>query len=124
IGSFPVLSYGMPHRLFLRDERFKLIHDVRVPERSELYDPVDDPGEQQNLYRERPDLAARLLARVQATLGPLEAEWERVRTPRRRAFRLSDAAELEPAPGSRLLPGPDGAVELRAEGNGGRAAFQ
>src|SRR5690606_25644402 len=117
------LSHGMPHRVFLRSDRFKLVYDVRVPERSELYDLVDDPGEQRNVYAERPQVTARLTSRVEAALEPLEEEWKRIRTPRRRAFVLSDIEQLKPARGSLLVRGPEGAIELRAEAEG-RAAFE
>lgn len=48
------------HAVF--DGRFKLIHHRNSPEQSELYDLVEDPGEQANLYEDAPDVVTRLRA--------------------------------------------------------------
>lgn len=115
IGSFPVLSYGMPYRFFLRNARHKLVYDLRVPSRSELYDLEIDPGEHTNLYEKQPALAAQLLRRIDATMEPLEAEWRAVSKPRRQALIVSDFANMQTTPGSQLALEPDGSTELRAQ---------
>jgi arylsulfatase A-like enzyme len=42
------------------DGRYKLIHHIKTPEMSELFDLRNDPDEQQNLYSTEPEIASRL----------------------------------------------------------------
>ncbi|ANM28456.1 hypothetical protein ABI59_00665 [Acidobacteria bacterium Mor1] len=54
-------------RLFaVADDRWKLIYHHDHPQRSELYDLVEDPGELRNLFADRPDQAARLLEEIRS----------------------------------------------------------
>jgi arylsulfatase A-like enzyme len=51
------------------DGRFKLIHKPLRPERGELYDLLEDPGETDNLYDRRLDVVRRLLTEME-TIAP------------------------------------------------------
>ena len=117
VGSFPVLSHGMPHRFFVRVSRYKLIYDSRVPSRSELYDLAVDPEERTNVYADRMDLGSHLRTKIEAAMDPLEAEWGAVWKPRRRALMLSDFGSLQLTDGSRIAIEPLGSAELRADGD-------
>jgi arylsulfatase A-like enzyme len=55
-------------RIAVRTESFKLIWDNRCPETPELYDLKGDPGEQVNVFKDQPQVAGLLQARVEAHL--------------------------------------------------------
>ena len=48
----------------VREGRYRLIHDVREPERDELYDLTADPGEFEDIAQRAPEIARRMAARA------------------------------------------------------------
>ncbi len=58
----------------LRTARYKYVHPPDAPERAELYDLLEDPGERTNLLVERSELASTLKSSLDAAFAKLARE--------------------------------------------------